>query len=148
MMGMEAHLPDFLNVTRDLMKKFHIINREQRYCHKVTLSQGYAINILAIRGKMTMSELSHDLGVSPSTMTRIADVLVREKVIKRTESCDDRRQVCVELTDKGHHLHQKLEHSSTEYLTLFLKALPAEKTGEVLMALQLLNKAIGDVCPG
>jgi DNA-binding MarR family transcriptional regulator len=147
-MAMETHLPDFLDVTKDLMKKFHIINREQRYCHKVTLSQGYAINKLAQREKMTMSELSHDLGVSPSTMTRIVDVLVREHIIKRTESCNDRRQVCVELTDKGHHLHQKLEHSSSEYLALFLKALPSEKTADVIRALQLLNKAIGDICPG
>ena len=147
-MGMEENLPDFLDVTKDLMKKFHIINREQRYCHKVTLSQGYAINILAERGKMTMTELSRDLGVAPSTMTRIVDVLVREKIIQRSESCDDRRQVCVELTDRGKALQSNLEQSSTEYLTLFLNALPGEKTGAVISALQLLNKAIGDVCPG
>lgn len=138
---------DFLSVTRDLMKKFHIINREQRYCHKITLSQGYAISVLAQKGKMSMSSLSQELGVSPSTMTRIVDVLVRENIITRAVECDDRRQVCVELTDYGHELHASLEQSSTEYLSLFLKALPEDKQEDVIASLMLLNKAIGEVCP-
>jgi putative acetyltransferase len=137
----------FLNVTRDLMKKFRIINREQQYCHNVTLSQGSTIRTLARKGRVSMSELSRDLGVSRSTMTRIVDVLVRDKMIKRDMECDDRRQICVELTKKGVKLHDELEQSSTAYLTLFLKALPEHKQDDVIEALQLFNKAIGDVCP-
>ena len=144
---MGENLNTFLTVTRELMKKFHIINREQRFCHKVTLSQGYAINVLAQKGKITMSELSHDLGVSPSTMTRIVDVLVRDNIVKRDIESGDRRQVYVELTEQGFDLHRNLEQSSTEYLSLFLKALPAEKQDDVIKALILLNKAIGDICP-
>jgi DNA-binding MarR family transcriptional regulator len=144
---MSEKLHTFLDVTRDLMKKFRIINREQQYSHKITLSQGSTIRILAQKGKITMSELSKDLGVSRSTMTRIVDVLVRDNIINRVIECGDRRQVCVELTEEGLRFHNELEQSSTAYLSLFLKALPENKQDDVIEALRLLNKAIGDVCP-
>jgi DNA-binding MarR family transcriptional regulator len=145
--GMNEKLHNFLDVTRDLIKKFRIINREQQYCYNVTLSQGSTIRILARKGKVTMGELSKDLGVSRSTMTRIVDILVRDTIIKRGMECGDRRQVCVELTEKGLNLYNELEESSTAYLSLFLKALPEHKQDDVIEALRLFNKAIGDVCP-
>jgi len=142
---MEQNLQNFLTLTRELMKKFHIINRDQQYCHNVTLSQGYAIKILAQKGKASMTELSQDLGVAPSTTTRIIDVLVRDNIVQRDTECDDRRQVCVKLTDKGLNLHEEIEASSTRYLSLFLKSLPEAKQDNVIEALTLLNKAIGDI---
>jgi DNA-binding MarR family transcriptional regulator len=144
---MSDQLHSFVDVTRDLMKKFRIINREQQYCHNITLTQGSTIRTLARRGKTSMSDLSRELGVSRSTMTRIVDILVRDDIIKRDAKSGDRRQVYVELTENGMQLHHELEESSTAYLALFLQALPEDRKVDVIEALQLFNKAIGDVCP-
>jgi DNA-binding MarR family transcriptional regulator len=52
----------------------------------------------------TMSELSAELGIPMSSATRLADWLVRAKIVKRSNDPKDRRIVRLQITDNGREL--------------------------------------------
>ncbi len=52
----------------------------------------------------TMSELSAELGIPMSSATRMADWLVRAKVVERCNDAHDRRIVRLRMTDSGRDL--------------------------------------------
>jgi DNA-binding MarR family transcriptional regulator len=53
---------------------------------------------------LTPAELAERLGVTRATMTGVIDTLVRAKLVTRAPHADDRRMMCVGLTERGHKL--------------------------------------------
>jgi DNA-binding MarR family transcriptional regulator len=71
---------------------------------ELTLSQYALLQGLADRDWANVRELADDAGVTPSTATRILDVLERRGIVRRMRSVDDRRSVTVKLTPLGRDL--------------------------------------------
>lgn len=67
----------------------------------VPLAQLKSLFLINSRGKMSVSDLARDLGVTPGNVTSIIDRLVGQGLVKRSENPEDRRLVLLELTDKG-----------------------------------------------
>ncbi len=93
------------------------------------------------RGPRTMSALSHDLGVSLSAMTQIADRLERANLVKRVAEDNDRRVRCLRLTPRGEGIMRRREGLRTDRITAALAGLSAKKQKETLAALQSLLDA-------
>lgn len=75
---------------------------------------GYALMVLADRGRLTMSDFAEALGVSLSTATRTVERLIEKGLAIRSRIEDDRRVVRVELSEQGrkltrHFLDQRYE---------------------------------------
>ncbi|MCK4764703.1 MAG: MarR family transcriptional regulator [Candidatus Aminicenantes bacterium] len=128
-----------------LIRKLNLLNKDQKVCYGLTIPQCYAIETLGQRGKLTMNDLSRELGTAISTVTRVVDVLVRDGVLQRSDSPGDRRRVCVELTAKGKELEQKLQQCSDDYSREILGFIPAEKRRDILESLELLIRAVDAV---
>ena len=67
----------------------------------LSFSQLALIRALAGRDAARVSELADDAAITPSTATRILDVLERRAMVQRTRIETDRRRVTVTLTDQG-----------------------------------------------
>jgi DNA-binding MarR family transcriptional regulator len=67
----------------------------------VTLTQYRMLIVLASHGPQRVANLAAELGVAPSTMTRLCDRLVSRGLATRQQSTLDRRVVYVGLTDAG-----------------------------------------------
>src|SRR5262245_22044759 len=67
----------------------------------VTLPQFRALVALATRGPLNVRSLSEELGVHPSTASRMCDRLVERGLIDRETSATSRREVTVRLTPAG-----------------------------------------------
>jgi DNA-binding MarR family transcriptional regulator len=70
----------------------------------VSLAQYRVLVLLEGHGRQTMGELADSLGVNPSTVTRVCDVLVDKKFIRRRSATGNRRTVWAELTAPGQKL--------------------------------------------
>lgn len=68
---------------------------------EVTLTQYRTLIVLASRGPRRLAELATELGVRPSTATRLCDRLVTRGLIRRQPGQTDRRVVWVVLTNAG-----------------------------------------------
>jgi DNA-binding MarR family transcriptional regulator len=67
----------------------------------LTFSQYSLLRTLADREGARVSDLAGQAAVTPSTATRILDVLERRAIVSRSRSAHDRRGVTVRLTDAG-----------------------------------------------
>jgi DNA-binding MarR family transcriptional regulator len=85
--------------------------------------------------------LAERLRVTPSTLTRIVDRLVRLNLVRRQEDCDDRRLVRHYLTPEGAQSLGQMARTARAYLTEILRQLPREKLERLFEALQDLSQA-------
>ena len=67
----------------------------------ITLAQFRLLVVLSTRGAVNLSMLADQLGVNPSTATRMIDRLIAAGLVSRETSPTSRREVVVALTEDG-----------------------------------------------
>ncbi|GAA5190582.1 hypothetical protein GCM10023322_46070 [Rugosimonospora acidiphila] len=112
---------------------------------EVTLPQYRALVVLASRGPQRMVDISNELGVNPSTGTRMCDRLARKKLIRRYRSSADRREVRLTLTPAGRQLVEQVIGRRREELTRLVEAMPRTWHRPVIGALRSVADAVGEV---
>ncbi len=78
-------------------------------------------------GPKTMSELSHEMQITPGTMTSAIDKLIEGKYVKRVYDKDDRRRVSIELLAKGKKVASYFHEKHLEISSKILKTLNPEE---------------------
>jgi DNA-binding MarR family transcriptional regulator len=132
---------EFSMLVGHLVRNLNLLDRDQKLCCGITMSQCYTIETLAQEGTLVMNELSQQMGVTISTMTRVVDILVRDGVVSRRSNPTDRRKVRIELTAKGRDLARQLRCCVDQYSEQLLnQILPRHRRG-VLKSLRLLADA-------
>lgn len=92
--------------------------------------------------------LAERLRVTPSTVTRIVDRLVRLRLVRRQEDREDRRVVRHYLTQQGAQSLEEMARTARVYLTEILRQLPRGKLERLFEALQDLEQAAEAVDTG
>jgi DNA-binding MarR family transcriptional regulator len=67
----------------------------------ITASEYALTSWLNIQGTATPSQIAHDLGIPPTTLSSMLDRLVRKKQVRRIRHPADGRSALVELTSQG-----------------------------------------------
>ena len=130
-------------VLSSLTLAFLQLERSGKCCHGVTLSQCHALDLLFKKGDLTMNELSRQMGLAKSTMTRIVNNMVREGWIDQVRDQRDKRLVNVRLTQKGKKMAETLGGSSREYVQRIMKHLPPDKIPQVVESLRWIAESVG-----
>jgi DNA-binding MarR family transcriptional regulator len=107
-----------------------------------TLTQCLTILSFKEASCLSMHQLSDAVGLASSTMTRVVDRLVAKGLTRRFVSDLDRRQVCVELTEKGRETLQQLRDAQVRFFIHLVREIPADKREEMHGALQSLNRVL------
>lgn len=138
-------------VMNRFMRQVMMMERQEKLCWGVTLSQHYVIDALYRRQVLTMNALSKEVGLAVSTLTRVVDVLVRDDVIARKHSEEDRRKVYIELTNKGRELAENLRACAERFWGAVLEELPNTQKKAIAENLRMLLTAMDKVddthCP-
>jgi DNA-binding MarR family transcriptional regulator len=143
-----ATAPKFRETLTRLYQRFNALQRGEKRCFGVTMSQCVTLELLQQEGAKTVRELANGLGLDTSTVTRVVDVLVRDGLLRRArDEKRDRRRVFVSLTERGHRLAKQLEACSDAYCERILTRIPRDRREDVLHALRVLVDAI-DELPG
>jgi DNA-binding MarR family transcriptional regulator len=112
---------------------------------EVTLPQYRALVVLASRGPQRVVDISAELGVNPSTGTRMCDRLSRKGLIGRGRSANDRREVRLTLTTAGEHLVQEVTRRRRAELARLVDTTPEAWQEPVTTALRSLAVTAGEV---
>jgi DNA-binding MarR family transcriptional regulator len=112
---------------------------------EVTLPQSRALIVLASRGPQRVTDIAADLGVAPSTATRMCDRLVRKGLIRRYRTASNRREVRLSLTTSGQSLVRDLTTCRRAELAHYVDAIAPEVYGHVTSALQNFSSAAGEL---
>jgi DNA-binding MarR family transcriptional regulator len=137
---------EFRETLTRLYQRFNALQRGEKRCFGVTMSQCVTLELLHQEGRKTVRELAEGLGLDTSTVTRVVDVLVRDGLLRRTrDDVEDRRRVFVSLTTRGRRLAEKLEACADAYCERILVRIDPGRRADVLRALHLLVEAIDDL---
>ncbi|MDN5764713.1 MAG: MarR family transcriptional regulator [Humibacillus sp.] len=94
---------------------------------RVTLPQLRVLMLVATRGGLNLGALAQAMGVHPSNASRACDRLVEAGFLQRTESTLDRRNLMLELTDKGDELIDELIGSRRATIASILAQMPESR---------------------
>ena len=113
------------------------------------MSQFRLLEILRHKQR-TIGELAALHGVTPSTMSRSVDVLVRRAWVDRESDPHDRRLLIVRLTDEGSTAHQEMVKHMHDSVTQLIEQLDDDEIAKLydgLEVLQKLTKRVPQHCP-
>jgi len=106
----------------------------------VSLAQYRTLVVLASRGPGNLAALAEHLGVNPSTATRSVDRLVAAKLVRRSVSREDRRNVILSVTPAG----RRVVDQVTEHRQASLAGVLARMTEDQQRALTAAMDAFAD----
>jgi DNA-binding MarR family transcriptional regulator len=121
-----------------------LLEKSEVGCCGITLSQCHLLLEISRRkeGETSLTELAAALELDLSTVSRVADGLVRRGFLKREADPSDRRRLALFLTDSGQELVEVINRGMNEYVQEILRQIPTEKQHTVLEGLSLLVEAI------
>lgn len=104
----------------------------------VTLPQITLISSIPIDG-INMSTLSHRIGVDNSTLTRLIDILIRNKIVRKIRNPNDSRSFIILLTKNGEKLQYKIEQEIDRFGSKLYSKIPMEEQDEIKEVLSTLH---------
>lgn len=110
----------------------------------VTLPQFRALVVLSTRGPQRAADLAANLGVTPSTASRMIERLARKHLIRRARSKDDRRTVRLHLTEAGQGVLAAVMERRQAEIERILHHVPARGRRSLLTALRAFAAAAGE----
>jgi DNA-binding MarR family transcriptional regulator len=110
----------------------------------VTLPQWRALVLLEGAGQLNVNALAAQLGVNPSTCTRLCDRLVRKGLLDRDLSPDSRREVLLRLTPAGSSLVADATARRRAEIEELVNGLSPRERRDLASALPPLVRAAGE----
>jgi DNA-binding MarR family transcriptional regulator len=111
----------------------------------VTLPQYRMLVVLAARGAQRTSDLAAELGVTPSTVTRTCDRLVRRGLAQRFQRVADRRVAWIALTEAGKRLIGEVMRQRRADVTRIAGLAGTHGSQAVVTALSAFVSAAGEL---
>jgi len=111
----------------------------------VTLPQYRALIVLAAHGPRRVTDLADELGVHPSSATRMCDRLERAGLVDRAVAVGNRREVEVRLTRPGRALLDRVTAARRGEIARIVKDVPASLRSAMVKGLQTFSDAAGEV---
>ncbi len=131
---------EIMNLYRSINGRFRTLKREQFKHLDLTGTQGMMVGMIVHFGPIKMSDLSHRMNLSTSTVSAMVDRLEKTDVLVRTRDENDRRIVRVGLSDR--YKKKALEHSDCfeKFATELFSKVSPEEIDTILDGLIILDK--------
>ncbi|HTJ38571.1 MAG TPA: MarR family transcriptional regulator [Dactylosporangium sp.] len=111
----------------------------------VTLPQYRTLVLLAGGGPQRSAVLAKELGVAPSTLTRMCDRLVRKSLVQRFHRYNDRRSIWLGLTPEGRDLVGVVMGARRREIEAIVRTSTLHATDADLALLHAFVRAAGEV---
>lgn len=111
---------------------------------EITLPQYRVLVLLASRGPHRALDLSDQLAVSQSTVTRMCDRLERKELITRDRPRDNRRVVITTISPRGRHLVDAVTRRRRAEIRTIVRRMVAEDRAALVPALRAFADVAGE----
>jgi DNA-binding MarR family transcriptional regulator len=131
-------------LTKDLLRKFQMRDRNEITCCGVSVSQCYTLDMLGEHGEMSMVQLARKMFLDKSTMTRVVDGLIERDLVVRRFDVNDRRLIYITLTAAGRKRLEGIRAQQMASLRQILDRIPAAERQKLLEELEIFSSAVQD----
>jgi len=139
----EAELQEVIDNLRRIFQAVNECSRNAERETELTGPQLWALQILAQDSPLRVSELAHQMFLTPATVVGIVDRLEAKGLVNRMRSLEDRRAVDLTLTVKGQEVLGKAPKVAQVMLLKGLEALPDEQFAIVVEGMQQMVRILG-----
>lgn len=130
-----------MNLMDAIVKNDQIFENACVNAFGVTTSQASVLLSFPAKDTLSMNELSSEVGVDTSTMTRMVDQLMSKNLVSRQADNQDRRIVRVGLTEIGFKLREAMKGAVEGFYKDSLDEIPVDKRAMIISCLEILNRA-------
>ena len=107
----------------------------------ITIGQLECLRTVSRLGSPSMSQLSHEMDLQPSTVTGIVDKLVKAGKLQRVDEPEDRRVVRIEMTAQGRAEHKRHQRQRRKMFMAMLSELAEQDLRKLHDGLKALYEA-------
>lgn len=134
---MQGDVEQLIRLNQELHDLFNENDNVRFHCTNIGRMECSLLQYLyKHREPVCMNDLSCELGVSHSRITRIVDNLVKKKLVNRYPSNNDRRRWFTEITEKGIATARSAEQENEEFQARILSHLPGKHIDTVMQYLE------------
>ena len=116
-----------------------------RHEDEVSLPQLRVLVMVASRGGVNLAAVATALGVHPSNATRAVERLVVAGLLHRRDDPTDRRNLQLELTERGRDLVGRVMDDRRAVILAILERMPADRRRALVPVLRSFAEAAGEV---
>ncbi|MED9958846.1 MAG: MarR family transcriptional regulator [Christensenellales bacterium] len=116
--------------------------------HGIPLSHVQVLSMLNETGSMSVSEISHRLGIAKPNITPLVDRLIEEKLVDRIRDTQDRRVVNVVILEAGREKLAAMRATIGEQVQEWAQNISAADFRELADALSSLTRILSNVQKG
>lgn len=127
-----------MHIATQLLKR-RMQHRIQKLGLNITIEQLGLLEVLNLHGSMNMTGLAKHLVKENAVITRMVDILERERYVERKPSTNDRRAWEIHITTKGTSAFNKLIPAIIEEVKLATSCITKEEYDE---AMRIIKKII------
>ncbi len=119
--------------TVELFSNEAIIRWNKSFGHSIGISPILVLSELKNNGPQKQTVLANNLGYTPGAMTNIANRLIRNGLAERKYNKNDRRNVFLEITEKGNTVLIEAQQKGQEVHTELFQVLTEEELEQFLV---------------
>lgn len=136
-----SEINEFRRVLRRFEREINIHLRDKGCCSGVTISQCHVLLTIQEQKETTTVELSKELAIDKSNLSRIIDSLVKLGYVERITSKNDRRYFTLKTTAKGKTKTNEINKTANKHYEKVFENIPEWKHKEIIENLTLLTLA-------
>lgn len=110
---------------------------------KLTLDQWFVLRKVSENEGISQVSLAESLGKEPPSITRMVDVLFREKLIAREMNQSDRRKYHLVMTELGREVAEKMTEPLKSHMESALEILSDSDQVQLNSILEKINREFG-----
>ena len=125
--------------------KFETISIRKLTKNKLTVAEVHTLEAIGFDKVRTMTVVAKKLGITVSTLTTCINRLVQRGLVERTRIEEDRRIVCLKLTETGKHIVFIHKHFHTNLIKAAIKGINDSQIDVLIKCLDNIVKNFGNV---
>jgi len=111
----------------------------------LTPTQASVLGTTAIRGPLSLAELTEIEGLNPTMLSRVVGKLDSMDLIRRLRDPEDFRAARVEVTPEGRRRYDRITAQRTAIITECMAGMPADQEHALVAALPALERLAEDL---
>ncbi len=133
---------------REIERAVWMQTKSEALCCGVTMAQCHAILEIGAAGELNLKDLASRLGLDNSTLSRTVDSLVRDGLVERTPSAEDRRATIIRLNPKGRAARDGINTTWNGICRDMFRSIPREKQNQLIESVSILADLLTGCCRG
>ena len=131
---------------REIERAVWMQTKSEALCCGVTMAQCHAIMEIGAAGELNLKDLAARLGLDNSTLSRTVESLVKDGLVERTPSTEDRRATVIRLNEKGLAARDRINSTWNGICRDMFRSIPREKQSQLIESVSILADLLTGCC--